>query len=345
MTKLRLGGIKAFERRAYLTSLCRSGEDALGDICSRLAADRINLSLLTHIADKGTREAITAACTEGVESFSGYIHWKASHGHCNIGKLLTDISVISIFPHDQKLNVTGSLMRALAENRIRPYGLASSPSAMTVLVSSLDFESAIYGLFEVFEFPTYSSPLDWHAAYGGQEELLNEIVCSYQEEIIKIYNITHQSDLNLWTITLPLECLGDFGTILLQLDETGLRIPFLVSKSSPDEDGITFALCFAAAYRERVEQVVARNLPNIDLSWFGPVSVVFLHGPHFGDRYGITNALLKVLRNAGIPPLAMSCAVSSMSVVVRGNDTNRTIEAISSSFQTPLSSRRASEKA
>ena len=60
MSKVRLGGIKAFEKRAYLTSLCPSGDDALGDICSRLAAERINLSFLTHIADTGKNESLTA---------------------------------------------------------------------------------------------------------------------------------------------------------------------------------------------------------------------------------------------------------------------------------------------
>jgi aspartokinase len=335
MLKVRLGGIKAFERRAYLTSLCRRGEDALGDICSRLAADRINLSLLTHISDKGAREAITAACTEGIEGFSGYIHWKASHDQCSVGKLLTDISVISIFPHDQKLNVTGSLMTVLAEKGIRPYGLASSPSAMTVLVASSDFEDAIYGLFEVFEFPTYSSPLDWHAAYRGQEELFSEIVCSYQEKIIKVYNFTHQSDLDLWTMALPLKYLGSLGTALLELNGLALRMPFLVSKSSPDDESIYFAFCFAVGYRDEVKQAFERNLPGLDLSCLGPVSVVLLHGPHFGDRYGIAHAFLQALQNAGIVPLALSCAVSSISVVIQGNDANQTIEALTSSFQIP----------
>lgn len=335
MPKVRLGGIKAFERRAYLTSLCRSGEDTLGDICSRMAADRINLSLLTHIGDKGTRKAITAACTEGVEGFSGYIHWKVSHDQCNIGKLLTNVSVISIFPHDQKLDVTGSLLTALAEKGIRPYGLASSPSAMTVLVASSDFEGAIYGLFEVFEFPTYSSPLDWHAAYRGQEELLSEIVCSYQEEIIKVYNFTYQTDLDLWTLTLSPERLADFGRALLELSELPLRMPFLVSKSSPDDEGIYFAFCLAVGCREEVMPVLERHLPGTAPSCVGPVSVVFLHGPHFGDRYGIADALLKALQKPGITALAMSCAVSSISLVIQGNDPNRTIEALASSFQIP----------
>jgi aspartokinase len=335
MSKMRLGGIKAFEKRAYLTSLCRRGENVLEDICSRLAADRINLSLLTYIADAGARESITAACTEGTEGFSSYIHWKASGGECSIGKLLSSVSIVSIFPHDQKLDVTGSLMGVLAGNEIRPYGFASSPSAMTIVLPSSDFERAIYALFDVFEFPTYSSPLDWHAAYRGQEELLHEIVCSYEEEIIKVYNVTYQIDLDLWNIALPHGSLGDFGTALLQLNEKHLRLPFLVSKSSPDADSIYFALCFGATDHEKVKQAFAQKLPNPKLFRLGPVSVFFLHGPHFGDRYGIANALVRALRNAGIHPVAISCAVSSISFVIQGNNADQTLAALNSSFQMP----------
>ena len=335
MSKVRLGGIKAFEKRAYLTSLCRSGDDALGDVCSRLAAERINISLLTHIADTGTRESITAASTGSAEGFSSYLLWKASHGECSVGELLTDISTISIFPHDQKLNITGSLLGALAKNGIRPYGFASSPSAMTILVPYADFESIIYGLFDVFEFPTYSSPLDWHAAYRGQEELLSEIICSYEEKVIKIYNLNHHLGLDLWNMTLPVDRLGDFGGVLLELDRLQLRMPLLVSKSFPDGENLFFAYCLPAIYRNQVQAALDRDLQGVDVFCQGPVSVFLLHGPHFGDRYGIANAFVSSLRSAGIAPLAMSCAVSSVSAAIDDKDSNRAIEALSSSFQIP----------
>jgi aspartokinase len=335
MSKMRLGGIKAFQKRAYLTSLCRSGDDALGDICSRLAAEQINISLLIHIADTGVREAITAASTDNAEGFSSYIHWKVSHGQCSVGKLLTDISTISIFPHDQKLAVIGSLIGALAGSGIQPYGFASSPSAMTVLVPSSDLEDTVSGLFDAFEFPAYSSPLDWHAAYLGQEEVLNQIICSYQEEVIKVYNLAHHIGLDLWRITLPLTGFGDFGSVLLELDELLFRMPFLVAQSSPDAENAYLAFCVSASYRDEVRKALGRNLPDVGLFRLGPVSVFFIHGPHFGDRYGIANACMCSLRNANIDPLAMSCAVSSVSVVVAGEDSKRTLEALSSSFQIP----------
>jgi aspartokinase len=335
MPKVRLGGIKAFEKRAYLTALWRSGGDVLEDMCLRLASDRINLNLLTHIAGSGGLQSITAACTEDAEGFSRFVHWKVNRGECDIGKLLSDVSIISVFPHDQKLNVTGALMHAFASGDIRPYGFASSPSAITMLVSSSDFEAVIYGLFDAFEFPTYSSPLDWHAAYRGQEELLSEIVCSYQEDLIKVYNLTHHNDLDLLNTSFPPNRLADFGAALFQLDELHLRIPFLVSKPSLDGRSLIFAFCLSSAYRGTVMGVLEQNLPGLDLRCHGPVSVFFLHGPHFGDRYGIANTLVRSLSLAGISPLALSCTVSSISVVIEGDSIDAAIEALKTSFHIP----------
>ncbi len=335
MSKIRLGGIKAFENRAYLTSLCRPEEDAVADICARLAADRININLLTHIADNGLSESITVACTESSEAFSSYVSWKVCHGTCRVGELLTDISMISVFPHDRKLDVIGSLINIVGGYGIRSHGFASSPSSITILAPSSDFQSVIDGLFDAFEFPGYQSPLDWHAAYHGQEGLLKEIVCSYQEQIIKVYDYTHQIDLDLWTLSLPLDRLCDLGAVFLELGTLQCRMPFLVSRSSPDGENMWFAFCLAVEDRDRVAQVIGQRLADFGRHCESPVSVFFVHGPHFGDRFGIINALVGALRSAGIPILSMSCAVSSISVVVPGDDSNRTMEALKSSFQVP----------
>ena len=335
MAKMRLGGVKALKKQAYLTSSCLSGEDTLGDICSRLAADRINLTLLTHVADCGAGQAVTSACTEEADGFSSYIHWKASHGECSVGKLRTDISIISPFPHDQKLSVIGSLIGVLPGSGIRPYGFASSPSAISTILSPSDLEGMIDGLFETFEFPAYSSATQWRIACRDQERPLKEVVCSYQEDIIKIYNITHTLDLDLWNIALPFQRVGDFGKALLGLDEMHLRMPFFVSEPLPDEERIAFSFCLPADSRDPVGRVLHRSLSDLDPFCLGPVTVFFLLGPHFGDRYGIADILLRVLRKAGIPLLALSYTVSSFTLVIRGNDPDQTIEALRSHFQIP----------
>jgi hypothetical protein len=335
MVKIRLGGIKVFEKRACLFPLCRSGADALDDICSRLAADRINLGLLIHIAEFGTGESLTAASVKSIEAFSVYVNGKTRQSGCNVEKALADACRVSIFPHDQRPEVTAALIRVLADNGIKPYALGSSSSALTVVVSSSDFQSSMERLFDAFTFRAYDSYDDWQVAYQGQEELLNDVRCSYHEQVITIYDFAHRTDLDLWSVKLPLDLLGDFGASLSGLNQFRLRMPFLVSISPPSEEDLYFSFLFEAVHHDRVEQALARSLPDLDFFCLGPVTVFFLHGPHFGDRYGIANALVRALQKVGVPLLALSCAVSSISLVVEAGESNQTIKALNSVFQTP----------
>lgn len=335
MPGMKLGGVKALEEHAYLTSMCRTGGDTLGDVCSRLAADRINLSLLTHVADTGAKESTTSACTEGTDGFSSYVHWKETHGECSIGKLLRDTSLISVFPHDQRPKVTASLIEILTLRGIVPLGFASSPSAITTVVYPSDFDGVIGGLFENFDVQVHTTASEWRRAYQSREKPVKEVVCSYQEEVIKIYNITHKTDLDLWSLTLPRHCVSDFGKTLAQLDELQIKMPFLVANSSPEKPEVCFSFCFSTSHRNQVKKVLYETLAGPNPFCLGPVVLLFIVGPHFGDRYGIANALLKSLGNARIPLMALSYTVSSFSLVIQGNNPDQSIAALHSSFQIP----------
>ena len=96
MSTIRLGGVKVIENRAYLCSSCRSG-DALGSICSVLAAGRVNLGLLTYMADTVPGESITAVCARSDGSFSGYILGNAGRGECRTAEIEKDVSRILLF--------------------------------------------------------------------------------------------------------------------------------------------------------------------------------------------------------------------------------------------------------
>jgi hypothetical protein len=335
MLKLKLGGIKVLERRACLFPLCESGRDVLDDICSRLAADRINLGLLVHIADFGIGESLAAASIRSLDAFAGYVYGSIRPNDCNLEKTVADVCRVSIFPHDQRPDVTASLIRVLAENGIKPYAIGSSTSAMTVVVSSSDFQSTMERLFDAFTFHAYASYDEWQAAYRGQEAFLKDVRLSYHEQVISIYDIAHHTDLDQWSVKLPLSRLRDFGITLSTLNEFQLRMPFLVSISPPREDDIYFSFLFEAVHRDRVGQTFAEKLPDLHFFCVGPAALFFLHGPHFGDRYGIANALVKVMHKADTTLLTLSCAVSSISFVVHASDSNQTIEALSSVFRTP----------
>jgi aspartokinase len=334
MERIRLGGIKISEERSHLTASCRSSESALPEICSGFAAHRINLGHLTHMADTNQGTAVTSLTTEAREGYSSYFVLKASSRSGTEVQVQTGINLLSIFPHDQCPGVTGALLELLAQVQARPLGLASSPSAMSFLLADEDTARVIDGLFAAFNFPSYPTPLDWHAAYQRREQLLREVHCSYEEDVIKVYNIGRQVDLDLWSLVLPLSQLSGLGAALTALNRLDLRMPFLTAQLDANGN-LLLTMCFASANSEPVKQVLGLYLSALSLQRKPRVAAFFLVGPHFGDRHGITNVLLEALGEAAVQPLAVGCAISSISLITRAEDQERTMQALTVRFELP----------
>ncbi|HOV85916.1 MAG TPA: hypothetical protein PLM79_06105 [Syntrophobacteraceae bacterium] len=336
MTKVRLGGIKVLAGRSHLTNLCPADESALHDVCRRMAADGINLSFLTHLCSDHEGNCYTAACTEIADAYSGYFHWKAGGGSCHVGNPEPDVNILSIFPHNQNPLIAGTLIQLIARQRTQPRGFASSPSAISVLIRGADTSKAIDGLFDLFEFPTHRSPLDWHAAYEGQEHVLKEIICSFQEDVIKVYDFARQAGFELWNFTVSGDGLEQLGKFLTALGKNQARSPFLVGH--PDTRNRThFSICLPEPSRPFIEESLSAQPFAEAASCAGSVAVVSLHGPHFGDRFGIVHALLRSLEQGRILPLALCCVVSTISLVVAADELPDTLRAIETSFQIPHS--------
>ena len=332
MPKIRLGGIKSFCNRAFLASSSRNGDEVLRTICSGLAANRVNTGYLTYIA--GVDESITAACTKSMEAFSS-CWYPGANGKESSAKLTGEIARISIYPHDQRPEVTACLLRILVDNQIKPYGFGSSPGAITFIISLRDFERTVRKLFDLFAFSTFDNYDSWRGSHTSPDFVVQETRCSYHEPVIHIYEFTHRDDLDLWYLKLPLDRLGRFSDVLSELGEPRLKMPFLTACQSPSEAAFHFVCAYDAAQHEIIEKTLNKNMPDCDYSRQGPVSILFLHGPHFGDRYGIANACVTALCKAGVRLLSMSCAVSSISLVIDGNDLNRAIEALTPRFSNP----------
>jgi aspartokinase len=63
------------------------------------------------------------------------------------------------------------------------------------------------------------------------------------------------------------------------------------------------------------------------------VAALYIHGPHFGDRYGIALTLVKALESSGVSLLAMGCTVSSISVIIREEDLTAAVQALEATFK------------
>ena len=301
-------------------------------ICSPLALNKINLTFLTHAIVEQSARQITAFCTEGSAGRASASLVEAHQGGTSNVNFLGDVSTLSIFPHDRRPEVTGLLLDALAKKGIHLQGMASSPSAVLSLVSTPETEAAIDTLFEAFEFPAYRSPSDWYAAYEGKEHLLRKIIASYQEKVVRIYDIVQQGGLDLWSVVIGQRALTKLGEALLALGQRQLKMPFVIALLS-SENMLVFNFCFPGGQESQIRETFASHLGETPLARHPQVAALYIHGPHFGDRYGIANILVRALERGSISLLALGCAVSSLSVVIREEDLAAAVQTLEATFQ------------
>jgi aspartokinase len=333
MTKIKLRGLKLLEGGAQVVSSSPGDHNLLATgVCSPLALNKINLTFLTHAVLDQSARAITAFCTEGSAGRASASLVEAHQGRTPTVDFHGEVSTLSVFPHDQRPRVTGLLLDALAKKEITLRGMASSPSAVSSIVSTAETEAAIDTLFEAFEFPAYRSPSDWYAAYEGKEHLLQKIIASYREKVVRIYDIVQQSELDLWSLVVDQTGLAKLGAALMALGQWQIRMPFVIALLST-ENRLVFGFCFPGGQDARIRETFSSHLGNTVIARHSQVAALYIHGPHFGDRYGIANTLVRALESGGAPILAMGCTVSSISVIIREEDLTAAVQTLEATFK------------
>lgn len=331
MTKIKLGGIKILEGCSYLGWSCEEGRNPPADICTHLGGERINLSQVLHIADDATGRSSTSLCTQSGKGFTSYFLVRRDTGLEPI--LRHDTTILSVFPHDRSPRIMGALLELMGQEQLHPACAASSPSAMSIVVALEDMKATIDSIFSAFEFPAYGSPLKWESAYLGKEQLFKDVVSSYEEQDIKVYGVLDQPDLDFWAFSLERGQLRQAALAFRQIDTLGAKIAFLAADFSHGEQS---ALCFClpALYRGEAAKALDSHL-SLAKRTIKEAAGIFFHGPHFGDRYRIAAALTESMETSGIEPLAFSCAVHSISVIVKARDLRDGLEAIKTKFHAP----------
>ena len=305
-------------------------------VCAPLALNRINLSFFAHVA--GDREVLCMARPSGEAAFTLLRTRAEAEAAVH---LQPGTAILSIYPHDKRPEIMGNFIRSLAQARVIIHGLASSPSAISAVLSSKRAKTAVRRLFENFHFPAFASPEDFMAAQSPPEELVRKVVATYQEKVIKVYWIVPQPDLDLWGMNVSsTDILAGFADALLELGDLGWQIPFLVA--IPGLGNREFLLSFSTAAGSREERgseirrILKKHLPDLRPMRLTPVAGIFLHGPHFGDRYGIAQTLTEALERAHVSLLALSCTISSISLIIRQHELAAAQLVLTNTFAAPV---------
>lgn len=335
--RIKIGGLKILEGGACVVSSSPMRATSLSaDICGPLAGKKINLTYFTHLS--GDRQVLCTADKLGEAAFTLVKRHAAAGSELQLQR---GTAVIAAYPHDKRPEIMGTFIRSLARARVILQGLASSPSAISVVLSSRREKAVVQQLFEHFHFPAFASPQEFFDAQPPPAELVQQVVATYQEKIIKVYWILPQPDLDLWGATISSSAiLEGFAQALIDLGELGLKIPFLVA--NPGLGGKNFLLSFStsrdASQKDQgpeVRRILQRHLPDLRPMRLSPVAGVFLHGPHFGDRYGVVYTFLQALARARVSLLALSCTVSSISGVLKQQELAAAVRVLEETFEAP----------
>ncbi len=164
-----------------------------------------------------------------------------------------------------------------------------------------------------------------------------EVIAVYWEPKIKTYGFQVKSGLRLVTLALPLDrvaqwarCLGrgkdprpGFILVLAQAVEAGaLRIHLLLEPRRAEKAG--------GPIRELVSGQAGALLETDT-----PAELVYFQGPHFGDRYGIADAVFRCLAGRDWQILAAAFSGASVYLAVPENRAQAAVECLCESFVTP----------
>jgi aspartokinase len=330
----RLGGVKILKDVVW-TGLSEPG-GSLGramDLCRKLADARINIVFMTLAGAGDAAGMMLAAESETAPGLMCAL--EGSPG----GSSLPRGAILSIFPHRTKPEITGGLLVALAEAGVYPVAVASSASAVSVLMPEEIVPKATEALFASFQFSAYRTPEDWKLTQKGKETLYREVVASYQEKSPKVYSLDWLEPLTLVEVQAGPENFSRAGAAFRHLALMGVPLSFMISASARGE-GSSLWFCLPRSDPRVYADILSQHLPGAAMPWPEPAALFAMNGPHFGDRYGLAAQLLETLSDAGIDLLALGCAIASISGVVPGRQAEEASEAICRCFEVPAVNRK-----
>ena len=158
-----------------------------------------------------------------------------------------------------------------------------------------------------------------------------ETVAVYWEPTIKTYGFKEISDMSL--ISMASDDLEKIGALIDALDP--VRNEFALLQNRHD----TCHICIGVPGKDRQYMVerLKRKCLSEHIEFMGetyPVGLVWFHGPHYGDRYGIAETVFKTLGHT-VTIIASGFSGAAVYLVFPMDDVKTAISLLSQTFETP----------
>lgn len=166
-----------------------------------------------------------------------------------------------------------------------------------------------------------------------------ETIAVYWEERIKVYGITGKPGLAMGVLRFPAIRTACWGDRIIEL-EGALKRFELVTCHGTENDGMELHLLVEGSGRDTMLRLVNQWLTQetqADFSLSAPVDMVFLHGPHFQDRFGIADAAFSALAKNALRIVHSGCAGTSMYLILPENQGATAMRILADTFLIPAS--------
>ena len=160
-----------------------------------------------------------------------------------------------------------------------------------------------------------------------------ETIAVYWEPKVKTYGFNALNNLTLFEFDYPEEKISELGKILSNHFFQGIKTKFMILQQQ--EGVISLVVCLSESDGRDFRALLEDNLSLKPDRYIYPVGILFFHGPHFGDRYGIADAAFSPLLEAGIKIISSDCSSASVFLVMAQDDLGRAQEALRKTFDLP----------
>lgn len=144
-----------------------------------------------------------------------------------------------------------------------------------------------------------------------------QTIAVYKESQVKVYSITERCGLALYLLSVPASQMDKWGQKIAELEDR-LRRFELVTCQACDRKTARLHLLLDSRQAKIAGELLLSATEISDEAAVGDmqkVDVVYLHGPHFQDRYGIVDTAFEPLLKRDITLLVTGCAGTSMYLV------------------------------
>lgn len=336
--KQRLGGIKFSEAQVRMVLSPVAGCADLTHILRSFAKHRINLHQISF-----SREV-----TGGVELYLAQQDYQRNKSLIDsalepLRKTLaagSPVGTLTLFPHASRMDVLLKVIAIAGRSDLCTYSMCSSLSALCISTDLERLDRFAEVLLEDFSLPEGHSPFRYEPSEldrkltGGQGRVV-ETIARYWEPVIKIYGSNLKTGLTRFSISFSGEQLGQ---VMVILTKSGMLRFEMMGLTRSESGRFHLLLIVDPDYnRDAVESAltIVGNEREIGFSVQHGMELLFFHGPHFQDRYGVMHAAVSALAEASIDISCAACSGTGVHLVAEEGIGRRMLEVLGEVFVVP----------